>query len=34
MVLYKQKIVSAKKGHKLLRKKADVLNKKFKQVIK
>lgn len=34
MMLYKQKIVSAKKGHELLKKKADALKKKFKEVMK
>lgn len=34
MMLYKQKIASAKKGHELLKKKADALKKKFKEIMK
>jgi len=30
MQLYKQKIAAAKKGHELLKRKADALKKKFK----
>jgi len=32
--LYKQKIKAAKKGHELLKRKADALKKKFKEVMK
>lgn len=34
MQLYKQKITAAKKGHELLKRKADALKKKFKEVMK
>jgi len=34
MQLYKQKIAAAKKGHELLKRKADALKKKFKEVMK
>jgi V-type H+-transporting ATPase subunit D len=34
MQLYKQKIAAAKKGHELLKRKADALKKKFKDVMK
>lgn len=34
MQLYKQKIVAAKKGHELLKRKADALKKKFKEIMK
>ena len=34
MQLYKQKIAAARKGHVLLKRKADALNKKFKEVMK
>jgi V-type H+-transporting ATPase subunit D len=32
--LFKQKIAAAKKGHELLKRKADALKKKFKEVMK
>ena len=32
--MFKQKIVAARKGHELLKKKADALKKKFKEVMK
>lgn len=34
MQLYKQKIAAARKGHELLKRKADALKKKFKEVMK
>lgn len=34
MQLYKQKIAAAKKGHELLKRKADALKKKFKEIMK
>ena len=32
--LYKQKILAARKGHELLKRKADALKKKFKEIMK
>ncbi len=32
--MYKDKVVAARKGHELLKKKADALKKKFKEVMK
>ena len=32
--LFKQKIAAARKGHELLKRKADALKKKFKEVMK
>ena len=32
--LYKQKIAAARKGHELLKRKADALKKKFKEIMK
>lgn len=34
MQVFKQKIAAAKKGHELLKRKADALKKKFKEVMK
>ena len=34
MQLFKQKIAAARKGHELLKRKADALKKKFKEVMK
>ena len=34
MQLYKQKIAAARKGHELLKRKADALKKKFKEIMK
>jgi len=34
MQLYKQKIAAARKGNELLKRKADALKKKFKEIMK